>query len=59
MQAAAGNVAAKSTFAYLQSAAMGGYGAPLVNGITSAGAGAFGAGVHFFNRTSCAIRSKL
>jgi len=33
LQAGVGNVAAKSTFAYLQSAGMGGYGLMVVNGV--------------------------
>jgi hypothetical protein len=42
IQAATGNVAVKGVSAHIQSAAMGGYGASAVNGITSAGAGVFG-----------------
>lgn len=38
MQAGVGNVAAKSTFAYLQSAAMGGYGSAVVNGVVQGAA---------------------
>lgn len=42
IQAAGGFVAAKSVFAYLQSAAMGGYGAMAVNTIIRLGAAIFG-----------------
>ena len=43
LQSILGNVGAQSVFAYLQSAAMGGYGVAAVNGITQACAAMSGA----------------
>jgi len=51
LQAATGNVVAKGAFATVQSAAMGGYGAAVVNTVTSIGAGLFGTLVVFFRGT--------
>jgi len=43
IQSMLGNVGAHSVFAYLRSAAIGGYGLTVVNGITQAGAAISGA----------------
>lgn len=55
IQAAAGPVSAQSAVAYLQSAAMGGYGVAAVNTVTNVSAGILGAAVGFFNVTVSAV----
>ena len=49
IQSMLGNIGAHSTFAYLQSAAMGGYGTPIVNGIIQAWGMISGAAVTMYS----------